>query len=336
MLERLVARIPSFPRFPRFPRLAAALCGIVLAGPALAQEAYPSRPIKLVVGFGTGGVTDVLGRLIAAEMQKSFGQPVIVENRAGASGIIGTEYVAKSAPDGYTLLVLPGTHTINAALRAKLPYDSIGDFTPITLVASAPNLLVVKSDSPIRNLADYLAAAKAKPGELSYGSSGIGTTVHIAGELLAHLAGVKFNHIPYKASNQSVEAVVGGQIASSWSAVNAALPHIKSGRARPIAVASAKRSSFVPEVPTFVELGVNGMTSDTWIGLAGPGNLPASVAAKLNAEVQRQIALPEMRERILNLGAEPVGTALDQFGALMRAEIASFANIVRTAGIKPE
>jgi tripartite-type tricarboxylate transporter receptor subunit TctC len=319
-------------------RRSALLALLALAAtPALAQDAYPSRPVKIVVGFAAGGISDVMARILAQELQKDWGQPVLVENRVGAAGVIGAEAVARSAPDGYTLLLASGTHTITPALREQMPYDAVKDFTALLLLASAPNMLVVKSDSPIKTVADYIAAAKARPGEVSYATSGIGTTVHIAGERLGQQAGVKFNHIPFKSSSQSVEALMAGHVASSWSAVNSALPSIKAGRVRALAVASEKRSSFLPDVPTFDELGVKGMRSDTWIAMLAPANLPAPIATKINRELARLVARPDIRERILGLGAEPIsGVEMESFAALMRNEIDSYARVIKAANIKAE
>lgn len=315
--------------------LLAAMVLAPVAPPARAED-YPSKPIRIVVGFPPGGITDVLARILSAEMQKDWGQPIIVENRPGASGIIGAENVARAQPDGYALLVVAGNHTINPAIRAQMPFDAVKSFTAITLLASAPNMLVVRADSPVKDVNGYVAAAKAKPGEVTYATSGIATTVHIAGEQLARLTGAKFSHIPYKGSAASVEALLGGQVASSWSAVNAALPHIKSGRLRALAVASPQRSTFVPDVPTFEELGVKGMKSDTWLGVLGPSNMPVPVAQKLSAYYVKLIARPDIRDKLLALGAEPVGLELDGYAQLMREEVELYTQIVKAAGIKPE
>ena len=310
---------------------------LLLAAPGYAQEPFPSRPVRLIVGFGAGGITDVLARLLSVELQKSWGQPVVVDNKPGASGVIGSELAARAAPDGHVLLVVPGTHTIVPGLRAKMPFDAVKDFTAITLLASAPNMLVVNAETPLRSVADYIAAAKARPGEINYATSGIGTTVHIAGERLAHLTGIRLNHIPYKGSSQSIEAVVAGQVMSSWSAVNAALPHIKTGRVRALAVASEKRSSFAPDVLTFEELGIKGMKSDTWLGVLAPPGMAPILAARLNADLVRLMARPDFRDKVLALGAEPVaGVELEKFAALMKEEVESFAVIIKAANIKPE
>ena len=303
---------------------------------AAAQSAYPAKPIRVVVSFGPGGVTDILARLLAPEIQKDWGQPVVVENVAGATAIIGTAAVARAAPDGYTLLVTSNAHTINPALRKQLPFDTVKDFTPITLLAAAPNMLVVRADSPIKTVADYIAAAKSKPGEITFAFSGIGTSLHIAGEQFAQITGTKYNAIPYKTSAESIGAMVSGQTDSSWSAVNAALPFIKSGKARALAVASDKRTGFAPDVMTFDELGVKGMKSETWLAALAPANLPAPIAAKLSGEFISLINRSDIRERILRLGAEPVGIELDKFAALIKEEIEMYKGIVQAGGIKPE
>jgi tripartite-type tricarboxylate transporter receptor subunit TctC len=303
---------------------------------AQAQTQFPSRPLKLVVGFVPGGVSDVMARLLAPELQKALGQPVIVENKPGAAGVIGADMVAKSPPDGYTLYVAPNTHLINNAMNPNLPYHAVKDFSPITLLTTTPNMLVVKADSPYRDLGEFVAAAKAKPGEIAYATSGIGTTVHLAGELFAHVAGITLNHIPYKGANQSVEAVVAGQVPSSVSAVSSTLQHIKSGRVRVLAVMAEKRSAFLPSVPTFPELGYKTVVSDTWIGIIGPANIPAPVAARLNEEFTRLLARPDIRERILAIGNEPVGLGLGEFGAQMARELNLYIDLVKSANIKAQ
>ena len=301
---------------------------------AQTANAYPSKQIRIVIPFAAGGVTDVLGRILANEIAKEWGQPVIVENVTGATAIIGSQQVARAAPDGYTLLVTSNAHTINPALRQKLPFDPIKDFTPITLLAAAPNMLVVRTDSPIRTVADYVAAAKAKPGEVNYASSGIGTSLHIAGEQFGQITGTQVNHIPYAASNQSIQAVLAGHTQSSWSAVNSALPFVKDGRLRPLAVASEKRTLFAPDVPTFAELGIQGMKSETWLAALGPAGLPQAIVAKLDAEFLKLMARPDIRAKILCLGSEPVGISQEKFGAQIRDEIVMYKRIVKDGGMK--
>lgn len=306
---------------------------------ALAQAPsgpFPNRPIRLVVGFVAGGVSDVMARIIAPELQKALGQPVTVDNKPGAAGIIGADLVAKSLPDGYTLYVAPNTHLINQAMNPNVPFHSVKDFTAITLLTTTPNMLVVKSDAPWKDLAEFTAAAKAKPGEIAYATSGIGTTVHLAGELYAHAAGIKLNHIPYKGANQSAEAVVGGQVPSSVSAVSSTLQFIKAGRVRVLGVMTEKRSTLLPEVPTFAEQGYRNVLSDTWIGVIGPAGIPAPVAARLHEEMAKIIARPDIREKILGIGNEPVGLGLALFQAQMAKELEIYTGLVKSANIKPQ
>jgi tripartite-type tricarboxylate transporter receptor subunit TctC len=313
-----------------------ALFLVCAGGCALAQNAYPAKPIRFIVPFGPGGVTDVLARLLAAEMQKDWGQPVVVVNMAGATGTIGSSAVAKAAPDGYTILITSNVHTINLAMRKEMPFDTLRDFTPITLLTTAPNMLVVRADSPIKSVADYVAAALAKPGEIAYATAGVGTAPHIAGEQFSQITGTRYNLIPYSSSIQSIQSVVAGETVSAWSAVNAALPLIKAGRIRALAVASDARSVFAPEVPTFVELGVKGMRSELWLGALAPANLPAPIAVKLSEKFVQLINRADMKERILNLGSEPLGIGMDKFGDRIRDEIKMYIDVVRAAGIKPE
>lgn len=304
--------------------------------PAAGAAGYPSRPIKFIVPFAAGGVTDVLARILATEIAKDWGQPVVVENVTGATAMIGTQQVARAAPDGYTVLVTSNAHTINPALRKNMTFDAVKDFTPITLLAASPNMLIVRSDSPIKSVADYVAAAKAKPGEVSYASSGIGTSLHIAGEQFGQITGTRYNHIPYAASNQSIQAVLAGHTQSSWSAVNSASPFVKDGRLRALAVANEKRTVFAPDVPTFAEQGVQGMKSETWLAALGPAGMPPAIAARLDGQFQKLMARPDVRDRILGLGAEPVGTSLERFGAQIRDEIDMYKRVVNDSGIKAE
>ena len=307
-----------------------------LSGTAIAQEAFPARPIRIVVGFVAGGVSDVLARLVAPELQKALGVSVLVENRPGASGMIAAGQVAKSPPDGYTLYMAPNTHLINHAINANVPYDSVKDFTGITLLTTTPNMLVVKDDSPFRSVADFIAAARAKPGEISYATSGIGTTVHFAGELLAFQAGIKLNHVPFKGANQSIEAVVAGHIPASVSAVSSSIGFIRGGRVRVLGVMAEKRSALLPDVPTFRELGFKDLISDTWLGLLGPAAMPPAVSSRLNDELIRILQTPEFRERVFKTGNEPVGLGLDAFQKQMANELEGFIALAKRAAIKAQ
>ena len=310
--------------------------GLLLCAGALAQESYPNRPVRFIAGSTPGSVTDVMARLLAAELQAVWKQSVVVENRAGAGTMIAGEMVAKAVPDGYTLLVTTNAHTMNPALRKDMRFDVVKDFTPIAMIASAPNMLVVRADSPLKDVKAYVAAAKEKPGEMTYGTAGIGTTTHFGGEYFGYLVGVKFNHIPFKGSNESVESVIAGRIDSSWSGVNSALPFIKGGRLRGLAIASDKRAASLPDVPTFAELGIDKMISGTWFGVLAPANLPKPIATKLAADIMRLVASPEVRQKIMNLGADPVAMELDVFTTQMKNDVAANIELARTAGIKAE
>ena len=311
--------------------------GAGFAFQALAQAPYPSKTVRVIVGFSAGGSTDVLARLLADELRKEWNQAVVVENRVGAGGVLAAEHVAKSAPDGHTLFVQSATHSAIAALKEPtLPFKSVQDFSWITLAASAPNVLVVRTDSPLKELPVYIAAAKAKPGEVTYASSAVGGALHLAGETFAHLAGIKLNHIPYKGANEVVASVLAGTVQSSWSAANAAFPLVNAGKLHAVAIASEKRFSLLPNTPTFAELGVKGMKSDTWVGVMGPANMPRQLVVALDAQLQKIIARPDVKEKILKLGAEPVGLGPDQFRAMAAAEIDLLTDIAKKANIKAE
>ncbi|MFM9970053.1 MAG: Bug family tripartite tricarboxylate transporter substrate binding protein [Burkholderiales bacterium] len=311
------------------------LTAVALCGAAHGQEAYPVKPVKLVSGTA-GGVQDVLARVLAPELQKNLGQVVVVEPRPGAAGAISAEAVARAPADGYTFLLAVGAITVLPALNKKLSFDVVKDFSAITLLASAPNVFAVRADSPIKDLKDLIAEAKKKPGEITYATSGIGSTVHIGTEFLQSLTGIKLFHIPYNGSRPSVEALLGGQVMSSMSSASVSQPLIKAGRLRAIGVTTQARSVFLPEVPTFEELGVKGMRSDTWLGLMGPANLPRNIAIRLNAELQQIMGKPDMKEKILNMGSEPVGLPLEKFAAQIKYEVELFDKLVQSAGIKAE
>ena len=315
-------------------RLVPAFIAIIFSSLSGAQDAFPSKTIQLIAGGAPGGTADLIARIIASAMQKEWGQPAVVVNRVAAAGTAAALAVVKAPPDGHTLLMGAGSHTIRPALQANLPYDTLRDFTAITQVTTAPNMLVVRVDFPAKNVREFIAAAKAKPGAVSYGTSGVGSTVHLGAELFSSITGIKLNHIPYGGSSQSITAVAAGQIDSSWSAVSAALPLIQSGKARPLAVASEVRSAFVPDVPTFAEEGIKDYKSDTWYGILGPANLPAPIAQKLNTFLMNLTV--SAREQFLRSGAEPMGVPLEQFAEQLRKEVAAYAAIARYANIKPQ
>jgi tripartite-type tricarboxylate transporter receptor subunit TctC len=309
-------------------RLLGILVLCLIALPSLAQDGQ----MKIMVGFGAGGVSDVLARIYAEEFKKRLNKTVIVENRAGGSGTIATAMVSRAEPDGNTLIMVPGTHTIIPALQ-KLDFDPKTALTPINLIASAPNLLIVRADAKYQDVKSLVEDAKANPGALAYGTSGVGTTVHFMAVILENAAGIKLNHIPYKSSGESVQAVVGGHIPMAFSALNSALPAIQSKQVRVLAIASEKRSGLLPDVPTFVEAGYKDVKSDTWLGLAGPANMPKDIVGKLNDAVMESLKTAEVKKRIADLGADPVGLGPDEFNKVILTELDKFERLARAAGL---
>jgi tripartite-type tricarboxylate transporter receptor subunit TctC len=312
--------------------LAAALA---LALPALAQS-YPSKPIRIVVPYPPGGFNDTLGRTLAAKFQESWGQPAIVENKPGANTLIGSDHVAKSAPDGYTLLVVAFPFAVTPSLIRNMPYDTVRDFAPIVLAASSPNLLVVNPQAPVHSVQELIAAAKAKPDGFSYASTGNGSSNHISMELFKSLAGVRIVHIPYKGSAPAVTDLLGGQVQVMFDNVPNVLPHVKAGKLRALATSGSRRSPLAPDVPTVAEAGVPGYEVNVWFGLVAPAGTPREIVQKLNAEVLKILAMPDVRERFQSQGVEPVGSTPEQFGEHIRGQMAKWAKVVQDAGVKAE
>ena len=315
--------------------LAAAMAWLALNASAQGAATYPTKPIKIVVPFPPGGATDILARAIGAELQKAFGQTVLIENKAGAGGNPGADMVAKSPPDGYTLVMATvGTHGINMSLYSKMPYDAVKDFEPITLVAGVPNLLVVHPSVAAKNVAELTALAKAQPGKLNVASSGNGTSIHMAAELYKLMAGVDILHVPYKGSSFALTDLLGGQVQLMFDNMPSALPHVKAGKLRALAVTSPKRSSALPDIPTMDEEGLKGFDATSWFGLLAPAGTPKDIIAKLNAAAVKALATPEMRERLASQGAEAVGNTPEQFAAFIKAEIEKWAKIVKASGAR--
>ena len=314
--------------------LACALVAACSAG-ALAQAPWPARPITYVVPFPAGGTTDVLARLIAQKLGPALGTSVIVDNRAGAGGNIGSDYVAKSAPDGYT--ILGGTissHAINQSLYARLPYDAVRSFAPITLIGTNANVLVVNAASSYQTVADIVTEAKKKPGTLSFASAGNGTSQHLSGELFKSIAAIDIVHVPYKGSSPALQDVMAGQVPLMFDTTVAAAPFIQSARLRPLAVTSRKRVGHLPNVPTMIEAGVPGYEIVSWQALFAPAATPQPVIKRLHAEIAKILAEPEMRERFDKLGMEASGMTPAQFADFQKAEIVKWGRVVKTAGIK--
>jgi tripartite-type tricarboxylate transporter receptor subunit TctC len=319
-------------------RTFAALAGAValgFAGAALAQ-AYPSKPIKIVVPFATAGIADTFARGIGAKLSEAWGQPVVIENKTGAGGNIGADLVAKAAPDGYTLVMGNiGTHAINQFLMRSMPYDTMKDFVPIAHVLDADGLLVVHPDVPAKNVAELIALAKAQPGKLSYASGGPGTTSHLAGEMFKSLAKVDILHVPYKGNSPAITDVMGGQVQMIFATMPTVLPQAKAGRLRPLATIGAARNKGTPEIPAAIET-LPGFEVSNWIGLFAPAGTPPEIVNRLNAEVQKVMRSPELEARLEKEGAKFVPTSPQSFAAFQRAEAEKWAKAIREAGIKVE
>jgi tripartite-type tricarboxylate transporter receptor subunit TctC len=303
--------------------------------PLWAQEVYPSKPVKLILPFPPGGPTDILGRLIADKLSANLGQPVITENRGGAGGNVGAEAAARSAPDGYTIVLVAPSLAISPTLYAKLNYDPVKDFAPISLVATVPNVIVTQ---PVlaNTLAEFIALAKQKPGGLNFGSGGTGTSNHLAGELFNLVAGVKLVHVPYKGVNLAMQDVLAGSIHLVVIGVPAAGPHIKSGRLRALAVVAPQRLPSLPDVPSAAEAGIANFEVTTWYGVLAPAATPRLIVGRLNAELVKIMHSAEVKERLAGLGTDAVTTTPDEFGAYIRQEIAKWGDVIRKAGIKAE
>ncbi|MDB5812414.1 MAG: hypothetical protein JWN94_4536 [Betaproteobacteria bacterium] len=305
-------------------------------GAAAADDVFPSRPIRLISPFTPGGGNDLVSRAVALAMSRNIGQTVVVDNRPGANTIVGMELVAKAAPDGYTIIMTSSTQSINATLYPKLPYDSVKSFAPVTLVGSSPLIIAVPPSSPIKNVTDLIAAARAKPGELTYPSAGTGNATHLGGELFASMAGVALTHVPYKGSGPGLTDLSAGRLAVAFSTALSVVPFVKGGRLRAIAVTSSARSSFMPELPTVAESGLPGYEAGSWYGVVAPAGTPRPVVMRLNAEIIKALVLPEVRDRLVSQGIDPVGNTPDQFAAYIRSEIVKWAKIIKSTGVTAE
>jgi len=302
---------------------------------AMAQAAakYPAKPVRMVVPFPASGTTDLLARAVAQKLSEAWGQQVIVDNRPGAGGNIGSELVAKAAPDGYTLLMgTVGTHSINPSLYTKMPYDHVKDFTPVILVAGVPNVLVVNPSLPVHSVAELIAYAKANPNKLNFASSGSGTSIHLSGELFKVMAGVDMTHVPYKGSAPALTDLMGGQVQLMFDNLPSSLPFIKAGKLRALAVTSATRASALPDTPTLAESGLAGFEASSWFGVLAPAGTPHDIVAKLNAAIAAWLASPEAKEKLAAQGAIAAGGSPDDFVKHIARETAKWAKVVKASG----
>jgi tripartite-type tricarboxylate transporter receptor subunit TctC len=302
---------------------------------SVSAQSWPAKPIKYVVPFAPGGTTDILARTISEKLSIALGQPVVVENKPGAGGGVGADFTAKAAPDGYTIMGgTISTHAINASLYSNLPYDPVKDFVAITLIARVPNMLVINPDVPAKTVAELIKLLKANPGKYTFASSGNGTSQHLSGELFKSMAGVEMQHIPYKGSPPALQDVVGGQVTMTFDNITTALPLAKAGKLRALAVTTARRSSAAPEVPTLAEAGLPGFEVGSWQGVFAPAGTPPDIVKRLNAEIVKIINTPEVKEKLVALGAEPVGDTPEQFSAYVKTEVVKWSDVVKKSGAK--
>jgi tripartite-type tricarboxylate transporter receptor subunit TctC len=320
-----------------FVRLSLILLAMAAFAPlAAAQPAYPNKPVRIIVPYPPGGTADIVGRTIAEKLGGTWGQSVIVENRAGAGGTIGVDAAAKSAPDGYTMVLgVTGPVTIAPGINPQLAYDPLRDLVPVTLVAAVPSVVAVHPSVAARDLRELIALAKSQPGKLSFASAGTGTSVHIAGELLKSMAGVDILHVPYKGGAPALNDLMGGQVSMIIENMPQLLPQVRSGRIRALAVTSRQRSAALPDLPAVAEI-LPGYEATTWFGLLAPAGTPQDIVRKVQADVAQAVALPEVKERLAGLGAEVIGGTPEAFSAHLRAELLRFAKVIKDAGIKAD
>jgi tripartite-type tricarboxylate transporter receptor subunit TctC len=310
--------------------------GAVFAAPAAVAQQYPSKPVRLIVPFAPGGPADITARIVGQKLAESLGQQFVVENRSGATGTIGAEHVARSAPDGYTVLVTASANVIVPHMFSKLAFDPLKDFTPVTVVMTSPLLLTVTRSLPARTVKELVALAKARPGELSFGSSGPGSSTHLTAELLKSVTGTKMIHIPYKGQGQAIADVIAGQIQLMFLSPPAAKQYVDTGRLRALAITSEQRFSQLPDVPTFVESGYKELVTGSWYAVWVPAKTPDAIVSRLNSELVRIVNMPDVRNRILELGGVPVGNSVAEFDAFQKTESARWAKIIRDSGAKLE
>jgi tripartite-type tricarboxylate transporter receptor subunit TctC len=316
--------------------LAASVWLLSSIGVASAQDAYPSRPVHLLVPFAPGGAVDIVARTLGDELSARWHQAVVVENRPGAGGVVASEAAAKAAPDGYTLIIVATGHALNPHLYVKLPYDSFNDFTPLSLIGTSPNMLLVRSDAAFKTLADLIAAARERPGQISYGHAGNGTSPHLAGELLKYMAKIDITPIPYKGGAPALTDLMGGHIPATFNNIPESIAQIMAGTVRPLGVTTAIRSPVLPDVPTIAESGLPGFDTGVWWGLLGPAGLAPDIRMKLANDCMAAVNTTTVRARLLALGATPIGSSPEQFAALIRSDYEKWGPVIKAAGIRGE
>jgi len=309
---------------------------LLSTSPAFAQGTYPTKPIRIISIFAPGGGNDVICRLVAQQLTERLKQQVIVENRVGANGIVGSEAAARSAPDGYTFTLIPSGHTVNASMYKKLPFDSIRDFTPITLVGSGPLVLAVHPSLPAKNVKELIALAKARPGQLTYVSSGVGASGHLAGALFDSMTGTKMVHVPYKGMSLAVSDLMGGQVSMTFGTSLSVIPHVRTGRLRALATTGAHRSPALPDLPTIAESGLPGYEASLWYGFVGPARMPPEIVQRLNTEIAAILAQPDTREKLASQGVDARSTTPDEFARILTADVARWAKVVQKLGLQAE
>jgi tripartite-type tricarboxylate transporter receptor subunit TctC len=312
-------------------RLVAAVLGCLFSAAAAAQ-AYPARPVRIVIPLSPGGTTDVPGRIITQRLSESLGQQFFVENRAGAGGTIGADYVAKSKPDGYTLLLTATPHVITGNLYKNLPYRTLEDFAPVIRIASGPYVLTVHPSLGVNSVKELIALAKKNPGKIDYASSGNGSAQHLVGALFAHMAGIELTHVPYKGSGPAQQDLIAGIVKVGFPGTPIVIPHMKSGRLMALAVTTARRSSHLPDVPTIAEAGVPGYEAIVWVGLLAPAQTPREIVVKLNAEIAKVLRAPDVKELLASSGVDPAPTSPEEFGTYLKGEFDKWGNVVRESG----
>ena len=312
--------------------------GLVLAvfAAGVFAQAYPGKPVKLIIAFTPGSSTDIIGRAVAAKLQEMWAQPVVAENRTGAGGSVGSAAVLREAPDGYTLLANSSAHVANPSIYKSLPYDTLKDFANIAPLAGGPNVLIVSPQSGWKTLGDFIAAAKAKPGQLNFSSAGVGSGTHFNLEKLKLMAGIDVAHVPYKGTPEAIGDTIANRVCCYWAPINAALPHVNGGKAIALAVSSAQRSPLLPNVPTVAEQGVPGFDYTLWVGLWGPAAMPADLVNKINADVNKALASPDLADRLTKLGTAPMKMTPEQFTQFVRREVEDTAKVMKAAGIQPQ